>query len=221
MNIIQSFINVILHLDKYLNVIIQNYGTGTYVILFLIIFCETGLVITPFLPGDSLLFATGALAATGSLKIVTLFVIFYLAAVIGDTVNYHIGQKIGTKIFEKENVKFINKEYLKKAHSFYEKHGSMTIVVGRFIPIIRTFVPFVAGVGEMHYSKFIIYNMFGGFVWISLFLGGGYLFGDLPFIKNHFSVLVITVIIISIIPGIAAFIIEKRNGGNNDEHRNI
>ncbi|SFD23697.1 membrane-associated protein [Clostridium uliginosum] len=136
MSVIGNLIDLILHLDKYLNVIIQNYGIWTYVLIFLIIFCETGLVITPFLPGDSILFATGALASIGSLNLFTLFVVFYLSAVIGDTVNYHIGQKIGTKILEKEDVKYINKEYLKKSHSFYEKHGSMTIVVGRFIPII-------------------------------------------------------------------------------------
>lgn len=211
MSILSNFINVILHLDKYLNVIIQNYGMWTYALLFLLIFCETGLVVTPFLPGDSVLFATGALASIGSLEIFPLFIIFYLAAVIGDTANYHIGQKIGTKILEKEDVKFINKEYLNRAHDFYKKHGSMTIVLGRFIPIIRTFVPFVAGIGEMSYSKFIIYNMLGGFFWVTLFLGGGYFFGNLPFIKEHFSFVLIAIIIISVIPGIAAFIKNKRN----------
>lgn len=215
MSIIGNFINVILHLDKYLNVIIQNYGMWTYALLFLLIFCETGLVVTPFLPGDSVLFATGALASIGSLKVLPLFIIFYLAAVIGDTANYHIGQKIGTKILEKEDVKFINKEYLNRAHSFYKKHGSMTIVLGRFIPIIRTFVPFVAGIGEMSYSKFIIYNMLGGFFWAILFLWGGYFFGNLPFIEEHFSFVLIAIIIISVIPGIVAFIREKRNGGND------
>lgn len=215
MSIIGNFINVILHLDKYLNVIIQNYGMWTYALLFLLIFCETGLVVTPFLPGDSVLFATGALASIGSLKVLSLFIIFYLAAVIGDTANYHIGQKIGTKILEKEDVKFINKEYLNRAHSFYKKHGSMTIVLGRFIPIIRTFVPFIAGIGEMSYSKFIIYNMLGGFFWVTLFLGGGYFFGNLPFIEEHFSFVLIAIIIISVIPGITAFIKEKRNGGND------
>lgn len=215
MSIISNFINVILHLDKYLNVIIQNYGMWTYALLFLLIFCETGLVVTPFLPGDSVLFATGALASIGSLKVFPLFIIFYLAAVIGDTANYHIGQKIGTKILEKEDVKFINKEYLNRAHSFYKKHGPMTIALGRFIPIIRTFVPFVAGIGEMSYSRFIIYNMVGGFFWVTLFLGGGYFFGNLPFIKEHFSFVLIAIIIISVIPGIVAFIKEKRNGVND------
>ncbi|AWI05820.1 DedA family protein [Clostridium drakei] len=217
MSIIGTLINVILHIDKYLNVITQNYGVWTYVLIFLIIFCETGLVITPFLPGDSILFATGALASIGSLKILILFMLFYMAAVIGDTVNYYIGQKVGNKILEKENVKYINKEYLKKANIFYEKHGGMAIIVGRFIPIIRTFVPFVAGIGEMSYSKFIIYNMLGGFIWVTLFLGGGYFLGNLPFIKQHFSYILIAIIIISIIPAIAAFIKEKRDGDNNED----
>lgn len=210
MSFVGTFFNVILNLDKYLNIIVQDYGMWTYVILFIIIFCETGLVVTPFLPGDSILFATGALASIGVLKIIPLFIIFYLAAVIGDTVNYHIGQKIGNKISDKQDVKYINKEYLKKTHSFYEKHGSMTIVVGRFIPIIRTFVPFVAGIGEMRYSKFITYNILGGFIWVVLFLVGGYFFGNLPFIKQHFSYVLIAIMIISIIPVIVEFIKEKR-----------
>ncbi|AKA67755.1 DedA family protein [Clostridium scatologenes] len=214
MSSIETFINLILYSDKYLNVITQNYGGWTYVIIFLIIFCETGLVITPFLPGDSILFATGALASIGSLKISILFMLLCMAAVIGDTVNYYIGQKVGKKILEKKDVKYINKEYLKKANSFYEKHGPMAIVLGRFIPIIRTFVPFVAGIGEMSYLKFTIYNMLGGLLWVTLFLGGGYFFGNLPFIKQHFSYVVIAIIVISIIPAIAVFIKEKRDGDN-------
>lgn len=211
MSIISSLIDLLLHLDKYLNVIIQSYGIWTYVLLFLIIFCETGLVVTPFLPGDSVLFAAGALASMGSINISILFIVFYLAAVIGDTANYYIGQKIGTKIIGKENNRFINKEYLIKAHNFYGKHGSMTIVLGRFIPIIRTFVPFVAGIGEMSYSKFIIYNMLGGLLWVTLFLGGGYYLGNLPYIKQHFSYVLVVIIMISIVPGIVAFVKEKRN----------
>lgn len=216
MSIIRTFIDVILHLDKYLNVILQNFGVWTYAILFLIIFCETGLVVTPFLPGDSIIFATGALASIGSLNIFNLFIIFFIAAVAGDTANYHIGKKIGNGILEKEDVKYINKDYIKKAQDFYEKHGSMTIVLGRFIPIIRTFVPFVAGIGKMSYSKFITYNIVGGLMWVTLFLGGGYFFGGLPFIKQHFSLVVIAIIIISIIPAIVAFINEKRKGSSED-----
>lgn len=217
MNTIQKFIDIILHIDKYLNVIIQNFGVWTYVVLFLIIFCETGLVIMPFLPGDSFLFATGAIAALGSLNILTLFILFYLAAVIGDTVNYHIGKKIGSKVFEKENLKYINKEHLKKAHAFYDKHGAITIVLARFIPIIRTFAPFVAGIGEMSYLKFISYNMFGGLLWVSLFLFGGYFFGNLPFIRNNLSFVMIAIIIISIIPAIIGVINEKKNSKKDDK----
>lgn len=217
MNIVGNLINVILHLDKYLNVILQNYGMWTYAIIFLIIFCETGLVITPFLPGDSILFATGAIASMGSLDIFTLFIVFYIAAVVGDTANYYIGKKIGSKILEKEDIKYINKEYLNKAHRFYEKNGSMTIVLGRFIPIIRTFVPFVAGVGEMKYSKFIAYNMIGGFLWVSIFLWGGFFFGNLPFIKHNFSYILIAIIVISLIPAVVTFIKERKNEGNKED----
>ncbi|WP_027625988.1 DedA family protein [Clostridium lundense] len=216
MEILSNFIDVILHIDKYLNVIIQNYGIWTYALLFTIIFCETGLVVMPFLPGDSVLFATGALAASGSMNILTLFVIFYVSAILGDTVNYYIGKKVGYKILEKEEVKFINKEYLKKAHKFYQKHGAITIVLARFIPIIRTFAPFVAGVGEMSYPKFITYNFLGGLVWVSLFLGGGYFFGNLPFIKQNFSHVLIGIIIVSVLPAVIGFIKEKRNAGVNE-----
>jgi len=220
MTFIKTFIDAILHLDKYLNVIIQNYGIWTYGLLFLIIFCETGLVFTPFLPGDSILFATGALASIGSLNVFALFIIFFIAAVVGDTTNYYIGKKIGNGILEKENVKFVNKEYLVKAQRFYDKHGSMTIVLGRFIPIIRTFVPFVAGIGKMKYSNFITYNILGGFLWVTLMLGGGYFFGGLPFIRDHFSFLVIAIIAMSVIPVIVAFINNKRHAGKNDEDLN-
>ena len=215
MSIIGTFINVILHLDKYLNIIFQNFGIWTYVIIFIIIFCETGLVVTPFLPGDSILFAAGALASIGSLNVFALFAVFFISAVAGDTANYYIGKKIGSGILEKKDIKFVNKEYLNKAHRFYEKHGSMTIALGRFIPIIRTFVPFVAGIGEMNYPRFITYNMLGGFLWVLLFLGGGYFFGGLPFIKQHFSYVVIAIIIISAIPAIVTFVNEKKNGGSN------
>lgn len=216
MDIIKFFIDLILHLDKHLDVIIQNYGMWTYGLLFLIIFCETGLVFTPFLPGDSILFATGALASIGSLNIFALYIMFLVAAIVGDTVNYHIGEKIGKDILEKENIKFINKEYLNKAQKFYEKHGSMTIVLGRFIPIIRTFVPFVAGIGTMKYSKFITHNMLGAFLWVTLMLGGGYFFGGLPVVKENFSIVVIAIIVISIFPAIYTFIKEKRSAAQNN-----
>jgi len=175
------------------------------------------LVVTPFLPGDSLIFMAGALASMGSLNVFAFFIIFFLAAVIGDTVNYHIGKKIGTKILGKEDNKYIKKKYIIKANKFYEKHGSMTIVIGRFIPIIRTFVPFVAGMGEMHYLKFIGYNILGGFLWVTLFLGGGYFFGNLSFIKSNFSIVLIMIMAISIVPAIVAFIKERKNVARSED----
>ncbi|MCB2308532.1 DedA family protein [Clostridium estertheticum] len=219
MDILINFINVIMHIDKYLTLMVQQYGMLTYGVLFLIIFIETGLVITPFLPGDSMLFAAGALAGIGSMNIFTLLIISYLAAILGDTANYFIGKKIGKKILAKEKVRFINKDYLIKAQEFYEKHGSMTIVIARFIPIIRTFAPFVAGIGEMNYSKFVPYNIVGGGLWVSLFLGGGYFFGNLSFVKTHFSYMLVAIIIISLLPGVIVFIKEKRkkNDDNEDE----
>jgi membrane-associated protein len=218
MSILGNFIDVILHIDSYLSLIVQQYGMLTYAILFLIIFMETGLVVTPFLPGDSMLFAAAAIAAIGAMNIFTLLVVAYAAAVLGDTLNYYIGKKIGNKILEKEEVKFVNKEYLKKAQTFYEKYGSLAIVIARFIPIIRTFAPFVAGIGKMNYSKFIPYNMIGGGLWISLFLGMGYFFGNLPFIKEHFSYVLIAIIVISLLPGVIVFIKEKiKKGGDGED----
>ena len=221
MSILIDLFNAIMHIDKYLNLLIEQYGMLTYLILFLIVFMETGLVVTPFLPGDSMLFAAGAIAAMGGMNIFTLLIIVYIAAVLGDTVNYHIGKKLGNKILEKEDIRFINKEYLKKAQAFYEKHGSMTIVLARFIPIIRTFAPFVAGIGEMNYKKFIPYNMLGGGLWVTLFLGGGYFFGNLPFIEKHFSYVLIAIILISILPAVIAIIKEKRKKGGDDNDDDV
>lgn len=208
-----KFIDIIMHIDTYLNVIVNQYGLIVYGVIFIIVFIETGLVITPFLPGDSMLFAAGAIAGIGSMNIGALFLVAYLAAVSGDTINYQIGKRVGKTILDKENVRFIKKEYLNKAQKFYEKHGSMTIVLARFIPIIRTFAPFVAGIGEMNYLKFISYNFVGGGLWVSLFLGGGYFFGNMPFIKNNFSYVLIAIIIISVIPAIIVAIREKRCKG--------
>lgn len=205
-----KLIDFILHLDKYLSMIINTYGTWTYALLFIIVFLETGLVITPFLPGDSIIFASGAFAAIGSMNLFSLYILFLAAAILGDTANYTIGRKIGTKAFEKD-IKFLNKEYLNKAHSFYEKHGAITIVIARFIPIIRTFAPFVAGIGEMHYTKFISYNMVGGIMWVSLFLFGGYYFGNFPFIKSHFTYVLLAIIFISLIPAVVGIIKERKS----------
>ncbi|WP_195428846.1 DedA family protein [Clostridium sp. D46t1_190503_E9] len=210
MNLILKFVDIILHLDKYLSVITANYGIWIYAVLFIIIFLETGLVVTPFLPGDSIIFASGALAAIGAMNVGSLLIIFYVAAVLGDTANYYIGKKIGSGIMEKEKVKFINKNYLIKANNYYEKHGAITIVLSRFIPIIRTFAPFVAGVTKMNYKSFIKYNLIGGALWVLLFLIGGFALGNLPIVKSNFSIIVIAIIIISIIPAIVTFIKDRK-----------
>lgn len=200
MEAIKELIDIFIHLDTHLNEIILQYGAVTYLILFLIIFAETGLVVTPFLPGDSLLFAAGTFAALGSLDVSILFLILSFAAVIGDSINYSIGKYIGPKIFEKEKIKFLKKEHLEKTHRFYEKYGGKTIIIARFIPIVRTFAPFVAGIGSMTYWKFISFNIIGGIAWVAIFTFGGYFFGNLPFVKNNFSLVALAIIIISVVP---------------------
>lgn len=195
-------IDFFVHLDRYLDIIIQNYGLWTYSLLFLIIFAETGFVITPFLPGDSLLFALGALAASGSLDVNWLFVILAGAAILGNIVNYQIGRLIGPKIFYKEDVRFLNKKHLETARQFYEKHGRKTIIITRFFPILRTFAPFVAGIGKMSYQKFLAYNIIGGVSWVAIFLLGGYFFGKIPFIKENFILVIFAIIFISFLPAI-------------------
>jgi len=202
MDLIAYFIDLFLHLDEHLSLVIAQYGTGTYLLLFLIIFMETGFVVTPFLPGDSLLFAAGTFAspALGSpLNIVVLYLLLCTAAVLGDTVNYWIGHFIGPRAFSMNN-RFLKKEYLERTEAFYEKHGGKTIVLARFIPIIRTFAPFVAGVGKMSYWRFISYNVIGGITWVSLFSLGGYFFGNLPFVKQNFTFVVVAIIMISVLP---------------------
>ena len=200
MEMIMYTIDVFLHLDKYLSMVIQNYGVLTYLILFLIIFAETGFVVTRFLPGDSLLFAAGAFAGIGALDVSLLLVLLSVAAIAGDSVNYSIGKYVGFKIYEQDTIKFIKKEHLLQTHQFYEKHGAITIIIARFIPIIRTFAPFVAGIGEMKYMKFITYNVVGGLLWIFSLVGGGYFFGNLPVVKNNFSLVIFAVVVISVLP---------------------
>lgn len=194
-----NFIEELLHFDRYIPVIMDNYGVLIYVLLFLIIFCETGLVVTPFLPGDSIIFACGALAAVSGMNILVLIVIFFSAAILGDGTNYLIGKKLGERLVN-SNSRFIKKSYIDKAQSFYEKYGSKAIVLARFVPIVRTFAPFVAGIGNMCYKKFGVFNIIGGTIWVSLFLSLGFFFGNIPVIKNNFSLVTIGIILISLLP---------------------
>ncbi len=209
MDFLMTLLDFFLHLDVHLGEIIRNYGGWTYAILFLIIFMETGFVVTPFLPGDSLLFAAGTFAALGSLNPILLFFLLFSAAVLGDTVNYWIGSAIGMRAFEKER-RFLNREHLEKTQRFYEKHGGKTIVLARFIPIVRTFAPFVAGVGTMHYRSFVFYNIFGAFLWTSLFIFGGYFVGNIPVVKENFEIVIIVIILISVLPMVVEYINSRR-----------
>ena len=200
MEAIQFFIDILLHLDKHLDWVIRTYGIWTYAILFLIIFCETGLVVTPFLPGDSLLFAVGTFVAIGSLDMALITGLLSLAAIVGDTVNYWIGYAMGPKVFTREDSRFLNKEHLERTHRFYQKYGGKTIILARFIPIIRTFAPFVAGIGMMTYRRFIAFNVIGGIAWIFSFVLTGYYFGNIPFVRNNFIFVILAIIIISVLP---------------------
>src|SRR5688572_9503170 len=206
MEFIGKAVDLFLHLDKHLGAIIQQYGTWTYAILTLVVFCETGLVVTPFLPGDSLLFAAGALAALpGSpLSVFVLFLLLSAAAIVGDTVNYWIGHKVGPRAFEGK-IKFLNPNHLARTHEFYEKYGGKTIIMARIVPIVRTFAPFVAGIGSMSYGKFITYNVVGGILWVAICLFAGFFFGNLPFVKANFSLVILAIIIISVLPGVYEF----------------
>jgi len=206
-----SFIDFFLHLDRHLSILFQDYGTATYLILFLIIFCETGLIITPFLPGDSLLFAVGALlsgmagAGGGPIGIVGVAVLLTVAAILGDAVNYAIGFWAGPKVFTKPGSRLLNRGHLERANRFYQQHGGKTIILARFIPIIRTFAPFVAGCGKMVYWRFAFYNVAGAIAWVTLLLFGGYFFGNLPVVKRNFTLVILAIIFISILPGIIEF----------------
>lgn len=206
--ILGQFIDIFLHLDKYLGEIIRNFGPFTYVILFTIIFLETGIVITHFLPGDSLLFIVGAFAAQGALNIYLAFLIMALAAIIGDSVNYWIGNYFGESFFEKK--KWIKKEYLERTKIFYKKHGGMTIFLCRFVPIVRTIAPFVAGVGKMNYKKFLFYNVFGGIVWVATFLTAGYFFGSIPFIRENLSWIIVGIVLLSTVPVVVEYFLYKK-----------
>jgi membrane-associated protein len=206
MEFISKLVDLFLHLDKHLNDVIGQYGAWTYLILFLIIFCETGLVITPILPGDSLLFAAGAFAALGSLNVFWLFVLLSVAAIAGDTINYWVGHWVGPKIFHRENVRFLNKKHLERTHAFYERYGGKTIIIARFVPIVRTFAPFVAGIGSMNYGRFIVYNVIGGVAWVAICVFAGYYFGNLEIVKKNFSLVIIAIVLISVLPMVVEFI---------------
>ncbi|MBM3179691.1 MAG: DedA family protein [Chloroflexi bacterium] len=197
MELITFLIDLFLHLDEYLDTIITQYGAWTYGILFAVIFVETGLVIMPFLPGDSLLFAAGTFAALGSLNVWVLAGLLIVAAILGDTVNYSIGHYLGERAY---NIKWIKKEYFDKTHAFFEKHGGKAIFLARFVPIVRTFAPFVAGIGKMTYGYFITYNFVGGITWVALFVFAGYFFGNIPFMRDNFEYVIIVIILMSILP---------------------
>lgn len=202
---IKYFIDFFLHLDKHLDQIIKNYGTLTYLLLFMMVFCETGLVITPILPGDSLLFAAGTFAGLGSLNVGFLYLILALAAILGDTVNYAVGHYLGFKAFEKYP-RIFKKQYLDRTHAFFERYGGKTIIIARFVPIVRTFAPFVAGAGAMTYLKFLSYNVIGGLLWVAVCIFGGYFFGNIPIVKKNFTLVIMGIIFVSILPTIIEYL---------------
>ncbi len=208
MDFLVNALDFFLHLDVHLGEWINNYGMWTYIILFAIIFAETGFVVTPFLPGDSLIFAASALAAQTILDPWLIFAVLTVAGILGDSVNYAIGHTIGPRVF-KEDVRFLKREYLDKTHEFYEKHGGKTIILARFMPIIRTFAPFVAGVGAMTYHKFVIYNVIGAVAWVGLFTFLGYNFGNIPAVEENFTLVILGIIIVSVLPPIYEFLKER------------
>nr|WP_172674139.1 DedA family protein [Syntrophomonas palmitatica] len=202
--------DIFIHVDKYLTYLIQNYGIATYLIIFLIIFCETGLVVTPFLPGDSLIFVLGALAASGEINALAIGGVLMLASIIGNICNYEIGKFIGPRAFENENPRLFKKEYLVRTHEFFEKHGGKTIVIARFMPIIRTFAPFVAGIGQMNYKRFLFYNLVGCVAWVLTFMIGGYSFGNIPAVERNFTLVIFGIILISLLPAVIASIRQSK-----------
>jgi membrane-associated protein len=206
MEFLQYLLDLFLNLDSHLLELSQQYGTWMYAILFIVIFAETGLVVTPFLPGDSLLFAVGSLCALGALDLTTVMALMLVAAILGDAANYHIGQWVGPAVFKDGASRFFKKEYLDKTHAFYEKYGGKTIIIARFVPIVRTFAPFVAGIGAMTYSRFFLYNVLGALLWVISLTLAGFYFGNLPFVKDNFSLVILMIIFISILPGIIEYL---------------
>ena len=213
MELLQAAVDLFLHLDKHLAEVIAQYGVWTYFILFAVIFLETGVVATPFLPGDSLLFAAGTFAALGSLDVGLLMLLLSIAAILGDTLNYWIGRKVGPRVFN-EKVRFLRREHLERTRVFYERHGGKTIIIARFVPIVRTFAPFVAGVGTMQYGRFLAYNVVGGIVWVVLFVLGGYLFGNIPVVKENFTIVILAIIVVSLLPLLIEWLRHRRGGAS-------
>jgi membrane-associated protein len=210
MSLIYSFIDFFIHIDKHLEELVRNYGVITYAVLFLIVFCETGLVVTPFLPGDSLLFAAGAITSKGALNVHLLAGLLFIAAVIGDAVNYAVGRYIGPKVFERKDSRIFKQEYLTRTHKLFEKYGPKTIIFARFVPIVRTFAPFLAGVGTMSYTKFAAYNVIGAALWVGLFTYAGYFFGQTPLVEKNFKLVILAIIVISILPAVIEVIKARR-----------
>lgn len=210
MDIIRYLFDVFIHMDKHLGLMIQHYGLSTHLLLCLVIFCETGLVATPFLPGDSLLFAAGAFAGLGSLQMTWLVVSLPLAAMVGDSSNYWIGRKAGPKVFSSKSSRFFKKQYLDRTHDFYGKYGGKTVIIARFVPIVRTFAPFVAGVGAMSYGRFLAFSIAGNIGWVLIFTVGGYFFGNMPMVRHNFTMVIFAIIIISVLPGAVGYMRERR-----------
>ena len=208
MDILSFLIDVVLHLDRHLVELIRDYGAWVYLILFLIVFAETGLVVTPFLPGDSLLFVAGTLAAAGGMDIVLLVVLLCIAAILGDSVNYAIGKHVGDRMVR--SGRFIRQEHIDRTHAFYEKYGGKTIVIARFVPIVRTFAPFVAGIGKMDYGRFLLFNVTGGILWVVSLTAAGYFFGNLPIVKDNLSLVVLGIVVASIMPGVIEYLRHRR-----------
>jgi membrane-associated protein len=211
MEIIPHFVNCLLHLDRTIATVITHWGSWTYVLLFLIIFCETGLVVTPFLPGDSLLFVLGALAAEGNLQLLVIILVLSAAAVGGNMVNYAIGSLLADKVLRHQQIPFVKQAYIQRTHEFFEKYGAKTIIITRFVPIIRTFAPFLAGVGSMPYGKFTTYNTAGGVLWVLVGTLSGYFFGNLPLVRKNFSLVILAIVIISLIPAVLEFLKHKKH----------
>ncbi len=211
MTIMSAILDLFLHLDEQLSSIIGQYGAWTYAIVAVVVFAETGLVVTPFLPGDSLLFALGTLAARGDLNIWYMMGLLFLAVLLGDNVNYWVGRRLGPALFSGKSIRWLNQEHLHETQEFYKRHGGKTVILARFVPIVRTFAPFVAGIGAMRYGKFLSYSLAGSFLWISLACGAGYFFGNIPIVKENFELVVIGIIVISLLPAAIKFAQRKRH----------